>query len=356
MDLVKKAGVHGLSVTVFSPSDLLFDKAYGFSDIKSKTPLSNDHNFYAASLSKPLFAYIVLNLVEQGLLDLHTPLITYLEKPLNEYKFKESYEGFGDLINEKGYDQITAAMCLSHTSGLPNWRYIVNGKIKMDEPLRVLDAPGKLYSYSGEGFQFLQLAIEEITGKDLEELANEYVFDPFNMQMTSFTWQDRFEGNYAYAHYKRKKQRKRRKRIPLYAAGSMDTTPSDYVRFLQGMLNRNGLKPETFDTMWTPIVDINFEKQFGEGSRKLTENNRSINLGYGLGWGLYKTPYGKAIFKEGSDLGWQHHFVLYPDHDLGVLIMSNSSKTEGIFKNLFELLAGDKYLPYEWEGYIPFEK
>ncbi|WP_200975492.1 serine hydrolase [Echinicola sp. 20G] len=353
--LKSAANVHGLAITIVTKDSVLFQKAYGSRNLKKKQALQTTHNFYAASLSKPLFAYIVMKLTDLGMLDLDRPLVEYLEKPLTSYSFQQSYEGYEALKGDDRYKQITARMCLSHTTGFPNWRYITNSGINMSEPLRIQSDPGTYYIYSGEGIQLLQFVVEQITHKGLEELAQTYVFQPLEMNMTSFLWQDRFEGNYAVGHYKKKKVLERRKRDQEYAAGSMDTTPEDYAKFIQAMLARKGLSSSAFEEMFTSQIAIKSKQQFGENRWKVTDENAAIDLSYGLGWGIYQTPYGKAVFKEGHMDGWEHYAIFYPTKNLGLIIMCNSSNGEGIFKELLEISMGDHWMPWYWENFIPYD-
>lgn len=261
--LQREANVHGLTISIITKDSVLFQKAYGSRNLKEKLPLEITNNFYAASLSKPVFAFIVMKLVDAGVIDLDKPLVEYLDRPLPSYTFKETYEGYQDLDRDERYKKITARMCLSHTTGFPNWRYIGNSGIDMNKPLEIESNPGTYYSYSGEGIQLLQFVVEQVTGKRLEELAQMYVFEPFHMTMTSFLWQDRFETNYAVGHYDRKKVLERQKRNKEYAAGSMETTPYDYARFIQAMLARKGLSTTAFDEMFKPQITIVSKQQFG---------------------------------------------------------------------------------------------
>ena len=231
-------------------------------NIKAGEPLKNTQTFYAASLSKPLFAYTVMCLVDERQIDLDRPLVEYLEKPIWEYEFKHSYQGFKDLQGDNRTEKITARMCLSHSSGFPNWRYIGKSGINMEKKLEIEFEPGSYYSYSGEGIQLLQFVVEQITQQNLESLATKYVFSPFKMDMTSFLWQERFEENYVLGHYKKKKVVNRRKRDEEYAAGSMETTPADYAKFIQAMLRKEGLSKEAFSEMISPQISI--EKPFSK--------------------------------------------------------------------------------------------
>ena len=347
--------VHGLTVSIVTKDSVLFQKAYGSRNLKNKQPLETSHNFYAASLSKPLFAFIVMKLVEAKMIDLDKPLVEYLENPLYSYEFLHDYENFKDLKIDKRHKKITARMCLSHTTGFPNWRYIGKYGINMEKPLQIEFEPGTFYSYSGEGIQLLQFVVEQITKKGLEELAQEYVFKPFEMNMTSFLWQEKFDKNYAVGHYKKRKTLKRKKRYQEYAAGSMDTTPEDYAKYIQAMLARKGLNEDIYEEFFEPQIRIKSKQQFGKNRLVNTTENDGIELSYALGFGVYKTPFGKAIFKEGHIKGWEHYTVFYPSQNIGIIIMSNSSNGESIFKELLEISIADKWLPWNWENFIPYD-
>jgi CubicO group peptidase (beta-lactamase class C family) len=352
---LKNAGnVHGLTIAIVTKDSVLFQKAYGSRNLKEKQPLKTSNNFYAASLSKPLFAFIVMKLVEQTKIELDKPLVEYLDNPLYSYDFPHGYEGYKDLKNDNRYEKITARMCLSHTTGFPNWRYLGISGIDMEKPLEIEFEPGTFYSYSGEGIQLLQFVVEQITKKSLEELAQKYVFKPFDMDMTSFVWQDKFDTNYAVGHYKKRKTLKRIKKNQEYAAGSMDTTPEDYAKFIQAMLAQKGLSKTGYNEFFEPQIRIESKQQFGKNRLIKTTENDDIELSYALGFGTYKTPFGNTIFKEGHIQGWEHYTIFYPSHNLGIVIMSNSSNGESIFKELLEISTGDKWMPWYWENFIPY--
>ena len=175
-------------------------------DKEKNLPETVDSVVYAASFTKVAFAYLVMQLVDKGLLDLGKPVYQYLPKPLPEYP------NYTDLANDPRYQRITARMLLSHTSGFPNWRAFED-----DRKLKIHFEPGSRYAYSGEGLILLQLVVETVTQQPLEELMQQYVFRPFGMTRTSMVWQDRFESDYAigYDEYGRPlgaETRKRRRR------------------------------------------------------------------------------------------------------------------------------------------------
>lgn len=355
-ELMVRGKVHGLTISVLSSESIMYQRAFGKSNISEGTDLKMTDGFYAASFSKALFGYIVMKLVDEGKIDLDKPVQEYLDKPLPDYEFEASYEGYQDLKADDRYKKITGRMLLSHSSGLPNWRYIGKTGINLNKELELEFDPGSFYGYSGEGIYLLQFVVEQITGRDLEDLAQEYVFQPMNMNMTSFVWQDRFEATRAFGHYKKKKMVPTKKRDESNAAGSMETTPEDYAKFMQAILREEGLSSKSFEEMTSPQVRIKSLQQFGGNRKKITDKYDDIALSYGLGWGVYQTPFGRAVFKEGHIQGWEHYSIFYPESDLAVVIMSNSSNAESIFKELIKLVAGDTWMPWYWELFYPYDR
>jgi CubicO group peptidase (beta-lactamase class C family) len=112
----------------------------------------------------------------------------------------------------------------------------------------------------------------------------------------------------------------------------MLTTPADFALFIEAVMQGRGLRKETNDLMLSPQIQIFSKHQFPPLSTETTDENKPIRLSYGLGRGLYWTPYGKAFFKEGHDDGWRNYTVCFDDAKTGIMIMTNSSNGEGNFK------------------------
>ena len=138
--LMEKADVAGLSLAILNDSQIVYHKAFGYKNKSDGTRNDEQTVFSAASLSKTVFAYLVMLLVEEKIIDLDRPLYEYLEKPLYEYP------AYADLKGDERYKLITARMVLSHTTGFPNSRLI-----EPDRRLKFLFSPGERNSYSGEG-------------------------------------------------------------------------------------------------------------------------------------------------------------------------------------------------------------
>src|SRR5665213_303554 len=105
--------------------------------------------------------------------------------------------------------------------------------------------------------------------------------------------------------------------------------------------------------MFSPQIAIYSKRQFDELSADSTGDNRPIQLSYGLGWGLFTTPYGKAFFKEGHGIGWVNYVIAIPEKKTALVIFCNDAKGESIFKELVEKTTGVT-IPWYWEGYTPY--
>jgi D-alanyl-D-alanine-carboxypeptidase/D-alanyl-D-alanine-endopeptidase len=170
--LMKDASVTGIAISIFNDNKAVYHKAFGYKNADTKVPLQTNTNMYGASLSKAVFAVMVMKLVEEKIISLDKPLQDYLPKPVYEYGKGTSWnQDFTSLKDEKQYEKITARHCLSHSSGLANWRWY-----EPDQKLHVHFEPGSQYSYSGEGLCYLQFVIEKLTGKLLNELMQEKLF------------------------------------------------------------------------------------------------------------------------------------------------------------------------------------
>jgi CubicO group peptidase (beta-lactamase class C family) len=334
--LMKDANVTGVGIAVFHNGKISYLKAFGQSDTEKGLTLTPDTVMAAASLSKATFATVVMQLAQKGVLDLDVPIQRYLPKPLPEY------EKYADLQGDNRYKKLTLRILLSHTSGFPNWRWLED-----DHKLKIHFEPGSRYAYSGEGIQLAQLVVETVTGKSLTPLMEEDLFGPLEMTRTSMVWEPRFESDFANGYDEHGKSLGPQKRSKPGAAGSMQTTLHDYATFLSAVMRYQVLNPKTSAEMFKPQVMIDSKHQFPSLAPETTTAHDAIRLSAGLGWGLYTSPYGNAFFKGGYDDGWRHQGICFSNGD-GLLIMTNSSNGDGIFKPLFDSILGRTSFPFDW--------
>jgi CubicO group peptidase (beta-lactamase class C family) len=263
--LMKAAEVPGTGIAIFNDGKVAYLKAYGFRDTEKNLPLTVDSVMTAASFSKVAFAYLVMQLVEEGKLDLDKPVYRYFPKPLPEYPT------YRDLAADPRYKKITARMLLSHTSGFPNFRWIND-----DRKLNINFDPGSRFAYSGEGIELLQFVVETITNQPPQELMRAQVFQPLGMTRTSMVWEDRFESDYAngYDEYGRSIGPERRPKAD--AAGSMQTTPRDFAQFMLAVMNGKGLKPKTRELMLSQQIRILTKHGFPTMETISTDENQAM--------------------------------------------------------------------------------
>lgn len=281
--------------------------------------------FEAASLSKCVFAYAVLRLYDKGIIALDTPLKNYVG----------AYERFDKA--DPRYAKITARMVLRHTSGLPNWGN--------DSVAKLIFTPDSTYSYSGEGFQYLQRAVEKLTNKTLNELAQQEVFTPLGMTNSSYTWNEKFDtlaafGNSADAVNGHKGQR---------AAASLLSCAHDYAIFLQALMNGTGLKPETQRMM--------FEKQSAGVwfHHRVTEADKHI--WWGLGIGIQENETGRWVWQWGDNGDFKGFCIANPTKKEALVYFTHSNWglhiTTDVLNTFFPKQA---WWPDIWIGYEFYEK
>ncbi|MCH7409284.1 beta-lactamase family protein [Belliella sp. DSM 111904] len=350
-DLMETANVSGIAISVFNNNQPVFSKTYGLANVKENIPMHQSSVLYAASFAKMVFAYITMQLVQEKVIDLDRPLVEYLSKPLPDYKINGWNRGYQDLKDDERYKKITGRMCLMHMTGFPNWRWL-----EADNKLKFKFEPGTRYSYSGEGLYLLQFVIEQITGKDYESISQERVFKPLGMRNSSQVWQTRFDTNICLGHNPLGEPYELMKWEEASAGGSMSTTLEDFNKFYTTLISNKGLSKKSFKAMTTTQVRIKSRAQFGPLSKEDSTDNDDIQLGYGLGVGTFKTPYGRAFFKEGHDDGWGHYSICFPKKKIAIVIMTNNDNGESIFKELLEYSIGDTFTPWRWQNYIPYDQ
>lgn len=351
--LMKDASVTGMAISIFNDNKPVYHKAFGYKNADTKVLLQTNTNMYGASLSKAVFAVLVMKLVEEKIIDLDKPLQNYLSKPVYEYGKGTSWnQDYTSLKDEKQYEKITARHCLGHSSGFANWRWY-----EPDQKLHVHFEPGSQYSYSGEGLCYLQFVIEKITGKSLNELMQEKLFGPLGMKHSSYTWQPEFESDYCVGHDKNGKPYPKDKDNAPRSASTLETTADDYKLFTEAVLQKKILKPASYNALFKTQLRIHSKIQMGTDAWKdSTSENDKILLGYALGWGRLQTPYGFGVFKEGHGDGFQHYSILFPGKKTGIVILANSDNAESIFKELLEFAIGDTFTPWKWQRYIPYNQ
>ena len=347
-EVMQEQHIQGLSLAILNKNKTAFIKSYGFRNQPKNQLLDTASIVYGASLSKAVFGYLCMQLMDEKVFDLDKPLYQYLKNDIG------SYEYFADLKSDERWKLITARMCLSHTTGLPNVRWFNPYGSEPDTLgiMKIYFTPGSKYAYSGEGFKLLQLVLEEITKQPIDKLATERIFKPMGMNRTGYVWHDSFGyDNVAVGHLNNGLIDQKKKRTEAVAGGSLVTTIADYSRFVEQVMQEKGLSKRGLKEMLAPQIAIHSKTQFPPISSETTTENDGIQLSYGLGWGVFNCSYGKAFFKEGNGGSWRNYNINFPDKDISIIILSNSENGEYSFQTLLQKLLADTCIPWKWEGY-----
>jgi len=300
-DLMQKADIPGMSIALIHNGKLAWTGSFGVMNADSKVPVTPETVFEAASLSKCVFAYGVMKLVDEGKLNLDTPLTKYLG---NNYG-----------VTDPRINQITARRVLTHSSGFPNWRENDNSKV-----LIIHFNPGEKWSYSGEGVVYLSKVVEKITGQSLEDFMQQTVLKPLGMDASSYTWQERFDKTKAYRHDDLGKVSGRTEKIGggdleainegANAAASLTTNAADYAKFIIAVLNGTGLSKNIREQMLSPQIRV---------TQKYPE------LAWGLGVGLETTPDGTWFWHWGDNGDAKAFYMASVSRKDAVVYFANSS-------------------------------
>jgi CubicO group peptidase (beta-lactamase class C family) len=344
-------GAKGMAVAIIDHGRVRYVQAYGVRN-KAGDPLRTDTVMYGASLTKTVFAYHVLQLVDQGRLALDTPLAGYLPKPLTEYDtnaiYPDKYGPYRDLSADPRWRLITARHVLTHSTGFANFWFI-----EPDQKLRIHFDPGSRFSYSGEGMSLLQFVIEQGRkaaglGLDMGQLT-QATFDRLGMTRTSLQWRADFRPNLADGFNDKGEAVAHDERSKVRVAGSMDTTIADLSKFVAALVRHDGLSTASYREMLAPSLHITTAHQFPNFGPELPPASQRRDLHAGLGIITFRGPQGPGFFKGGHDGQTANTLVCIERSQRCLLILSNDVRAEASFSKLVHDILGDTGVPYDWE-------
>jgi len=311
--IMDSAAVPGLMLVVFENGRVAATRSYGVRSTATMVPVDSETVFEAMSLTKQVVAYIAMRLVEQGTLDLDQPLARYFPHP--------------DLDDARSR-QVTARMVLSHTSGLPNWRPD-GGQLVFNSD------PGTRYGYSGEGYVWLGMVIEKLTGLPLADVAQRDVFRPLGMTRSSLVWEERFAGDVAVPHADAPVAV--RTTGGANAAASLRTTGPDYGRFIAALLEPKGLSRASVAIMLTPVIDV------------------VPGVQWGTGIGLERGDSGRAFFQWGDNFGYKGFLLVDPDRGAGIAYIANSESGMSVRSAILTRMMPGTHPAATWNNYEQYD-
>jgi len=309
------AAIEGMTVGFQFGQKPAYDIQLGIADTEKGIKVDSTTIFQAASLSKPVLAYIVMRMVQRDEITLETQLYKIL--PNERIKNRD----WGNLI--------TPRLVLSHQTGLPNWS---QGDLEFNFQ------PGTAYNYSGEGYVYLQQTLEKLTGLSYQDLATKEVFEPLEMNNSYFTWDEQITLPLALGHDRAGVQNS--SNIPnANAAASLHTTASDYVKFINAWFNDELISVKSRAIAFSAMTDTKNYKPEIE------------NISWGLGWGIYNAGENTYAWHWGDNRIFRAFVAIDINTGDNFVYFTNSENGLAISKQTMELFfPGDDGID-EWLGY-----
>ena len=350
--LLQLASVPGMAIATVRGPDVSAE-GFGIRRGGTEDKVTGDTVFEAASLSKPVFASIVMQLAAEGTIDLTRPLVSYLPLP--------------NPADERA-KSITATHVLSHSSGWRNWRNSRDVALTADFP------PGSKFSYSGEGYFFLQRIVEKLTGKGLPRLARERVFDPLGMKSSGFIWRPELDAALASPHTNRGQPmdsfnvRSGKAFAGLVAEMGKpveEWTAEDVEKALPRMdanipVLPNNMMPNAAASLLTTARDYGtfIRWMFGagpvQGGRPVLDRmivqRSTINqsLGWGSGIGLEETGGRKYVWHWGDNPGFKNFVVGEPATSSATVIFTNGNAGQRVYERVIRARTGVDHPAFLW--------
>jgi CubicO group peptidase (beta-lactamase class C family) len=320
--LMHKREVPGVVVGIVSEGYVAWVKGYGYADKNRRILATEKTLFQAASISKPVSAWVVMKLVEEGRLDPDAPISKYLTRwRLPQSRFDN--------------DRVTLRRILSHTAGLsiPGYLgFLPGARLQTleesltaaadsgNQPLAVVSPPGRGWRYSGGGYTLMQLVVEQVTKQSFAEFARRAVLAPLGMKDSSWRASDEVQSEMARAYDRAGNP------LPDYgftaeAAAGLISTAADLARFAAALMpgpsgepqGRGVLKPQTLEQMLSPQPNSYNDLLF-HGSH------------WGLGYGLkrLRSGGGLLVFHPGDNApGWHGMIAALPEQRSGFVVLTN---------------------------------
>ena len=308
--------IPGVSLALIKDGKVIYHKTYGVENTMTKEKVDETTLFEAASVTKPVFAFAVQRLAERGVIDLDKPLYLYLP-----YK---------DIEYDDRYKLITARHVLTHRTGFPNWRWM-----NEDGKLNIRFTPGTQYNYSGEGFEYLKMVVEKITGKKVEQVLKEEVIDPIGLYHTWFSKNDSLAAMVANGHYDGLPQSKDLPDAP-GMAWSMHTEAVILSKFWIYLLEQKGLSAKTYGEMLSKHSEFTYDPG-DEKPKYPTYMGESLEI--------RETPWGKSFGHGGNNGDFKCKSEVYMGSKMGYVIFTNSNTSDALLGAIRMFLIEGKDKP-----------
>lgn len=311
---INEMKVPGLSMVIINEGKIVYHLTKGYADIEEKQPVTKQTLFEGASISKPVFAYLIMKLVDEGKLGLDKPLHQYLDHP---------FPGLDS--TDKGYKEITARMVLSHSTGFPNWR----GNAELSTKFK----PGTAFGYSGEGYQYLVHVVQSILDTDyigLEAYFHEKVAVTFKMAHTTYLPNSYSLKKKATPHKNGENLPKKENTQEFNAAAGIHTEALEYSQWLIGLMNKQGLTKENYKELFADQIVTPKSEWFNE------VDITHWTLGFAKHeFEFLNTPiYGHI----GNNEGFTSLFLMDLDKKWGMVLFTNADQADDFGFDVFKYM------------------
>jgi len=310
---MERSHVPGLVITVVEGDEVLLSKGYGYADLENRIPMTPQTNIRAGSVSKTILATAVIQLVEQGTLDLDAPVSEYI----SDLDLADEYgpaSTVGQLLNHMG--GYPDAVILSHAPDLAHWDPL-GDVLRADLPPRAF-APGLVMSYSSWDYALLGYAIEQVTGLPYEDAVAELLFAPLGMENSTYAQPlppeiyDDLAVGYGYN----------------YSTNGYDIVPHDFVRMSPGVaLVTNGEDMGNYMRALLNGGSLDGNRIFeDEALAMLLERQASAHpFSRGRSYAFTELTLAgrKVLYHDGNGIGFMSRIVLMPERDVGIFISVN---------------------------------
>lgn len=284
---LQAAAVPGLTVALIEGGKTRDVFCFGVTEPGGSVPIIEGTIFKAASLSKQALLYAALKTIEAGKLDVERPLAQYMVEPFE--------------ADDVDLERITARHILTHTTGWHNW--------PPDDELITRGWPlGEQWTYSGQGFIYLQSALEAILDEPAADYLQRLVLDPLDMPKSSFLWREEYAETAVEGFDQNGEIPEHCRWYPteVNTGGGLHTTAREYARLVEAYL-------EPSLRLRHPDV---YRRQF-----KIDER-----LGWSLGWGTADD----VLWQWGYHTAFCAFAALVPERGLGIVILTNGAKGQRI--------------------------
>ena len=339
--IMKEVNVPGLSIALIQNAEAAWAQGFGVMNTETRQPVKPETVFEGCSLSKPVFAYAALRLCDTGVLDLDKPLSHYIPNPY--------------VPDEPSVQMITMRQALAHTSGLPNWRpdcWDSEGWNPEGKPLQTYFEPGERFSYSGEGYMYVQHVVEHVTGRSGESFMQSELFRPAGMRFSTYLCESDQVPDMATGHDEHGQPAQKQLYRSMCSAASLHSTPSDIAKILCACMRPESgaswhINAESANEMATAQVPVNDSASWHDNWPDVPVRD-DPSVSWGLGWATQNHNGSKAIWHWGDNGPFKAFALGYPEEGTGVVAMANGSNGYKLWSMLCNMALGGEYPCIAW--------